>query len=179
MGRRLVATCLVAGALRGACRSWAGRFLRVSLPSRQPLPVPRERADSQRRNHLGKIGPGKPCLPAPRALCVRHWAAVVQSLSHVLLFATSSAVAHQAPPSSSVSGSLLKFTSIKLVMSSSPHPLWPSPLRLNPFSMLSIPFLLIFLHRNSQVTERVVANVLVFPLCDMMILEQLKNVCRP
>ena len=84
----------------------------------------------------------------------------------------------QASLSFTVPRSSLKLTSIKLVMSSNAHPLRPSPLRLNPFSMPSITFLLIFLHRKSQVTERVVSNVLVFPLRDMMILEQLKNVCR-
>ena len=119
-----------------ARRCQAGHFLRVSLPSRQPLPVPGERADSQRRNHLGKIGPGKPCLPAPRAF-VRHWAVVVQSLSHVLLFATSSTVAHQAPPPSSVSGSLLKFTSIESVMLSN-HFILCCPLLLLPLIFPSI-----------------------------------------
>ena len=41
---------------------------------------------------------------------------VVQSLSHVWLFATPWTVAHQAPLSSTISQSLLRFMSIKLVM---------------------------------------------------------------
>ena len=43
---------------------------------------------------------------------------IVLSLSHVWLFATSWTVAHQAPLSSTISRSLLKFMSIELVMPS-------------------------------------------------------------
>ena len=43
---------------------------------------------------------------------------VVQSLSHVRLFVTPQTAAHQAPPSSTISQSLLKFTSIESVMPS-------------------------------------------------------------
>ena len=42
--------------------------------------------------------------------------AVVQLLDHVQLFVTSWTVAHQAPLSSTISQSLLKFMSIELVM---------------------------------------------------------------
>ena len=43
---------------------------------------------------------------------------VVELLSHVPLFVTPWTAAHQAPPSSTISRSLLKFTSIELVMPS-------------------------------------------------------------
>ena len=51
---------------------------------------------------------------------VRHnpFAIVVQSLSHVQLFATAWTIAHQASLSFTISWSLLKLTSIKLVMPS-------------------------------------------------------------
>ena len=92
------------------CRT--GRFLQVSLPSQSPEKglIPRG------ETILGRLGQGSPASQHPRALCVRHWTVVVQSLSHVLLFATSSTVAHQAPPSWAISRSLLKFMSVELVM---------------------------------------------------------------
>ena len=68
VGRRLVATCWVAGALRRVCRPCTEMPDWAIPPSQPSLPVPGERADSQRRNHLGKIRPGKPCLPAPQGL---------------------------------------------------------------------------------------------------------------
>ena len=46
---------------------------------------------------------------------------VVQSLSHVLLFVTPWTAAHQAPLSSTISRSLLKFMSIESVMPSNHH----------------------------------------------------------
>ena len=58
--------------------------------------------------------------------------AVVQLLDHVQLFVTSWTVAHQAPLSSTISQSLLKFMSIELMMLSNhlilcqPLPLLPS-----------------------------------------------------
>ena len=57
--------------------------------------------------------------------------AVVQSLSHVCLFATSWTTACQAPLSSTISQSLLKFMSIKLVMLSN-HLILCHPLLLLP-----------------------------------------------
>ena len=52
---------------------------------------------------------------------------VVQSLSRVQLFATPLTAAHQAPLSSTISWSLLKFTSIELVMPSNHLSLWEAP----------------------------------------------------
>ena len=49
---------------------------------------------------------------------VKMYFFVVQSLSHVQLFATSWTVAHQASPSFTISWSLLKLISIELMMSS-------------------------------------------------------------
>ena len=56
---------------------------------------------------------------------------VVQSLSHVWLFATPWTAAHQASLSFTISGSLLKFTSIESVMPSNHHILCSPLLRLH------------------------------------------------
>ena len=113
------------------CRT--GRFLQVSLPSQSPEKglIPRG------ETILGRLGQGSPASQHPRALCVRHWTVVVQSLSHVLLFATSSTVAHQAPPSWAISRSLLKFMSVKSVMLSN-HLILCCPLLLLPLIFPSI-----------------------------------------
>ena len=69
-----------------------------------------------------------PCPPDGEGVAV----VVVQSLSHVWFFAAPWTAANQAPLSSAISQSLLKFTSIELVMLSShlilycPLLLWPS-----------------------------------------------------
>jgi len=60
-----------------------------------------------------------------------HCVVVVQSLSHARLFATPWTAEHQASPSFTVSQSLLKFTSIKLVMLSN-HLILCCPLLLLP-----------------------------------------------
>ena len=116
VGRSLVATCWVAGALRGACRSCTEMPDWAIPPSQPSLPVPKERADSQRRNHLGKIGPRKPCLPAPQGLVCEALGGCCPVAKSCQLFATSSTVAHQAPPSCAISRSLLEFMSIESVM---------------------------------------------------------------
>ena len=71
-------------------------------------------------------------------------AIAAQSLSFVLQFATSQTVAHQAPLSSAISRSLLKFMSIESVMPSNPlilcHPLLLPPIlpSIRVFSNVSI-----------------------------------------
>ena len=60
-----------------------------------------------------------------------HKIVVVQSLSHVLLFATSRTVEWQAPLSSPISWSLLRFMSVESVMLSNlTHPLLPLSLNI-------------------------------------------------
>ena len=60
-----------------------------------------------------------------------HKIVVVQSLSHVLPFATSWTVACQAPLSSTISWSLLRFMSVESVMLSNlTHPLLPLSLNI-------------------------------------------------
>ena len=63
-----------------------------------------------------------------------YFAVVVQSLSHVRLFATPWTAAHQAPLSSTISWSLFKFVSIELVMLSNRLILCQSPSQLKSVS---------------------------------------------
>lgn len=128
-------------------RWWPGRSVATVAPASSRVPL----LDSDLHAHPQPLG-SIPC-------CCCCWL-----LSHVQLCWPPWTLQHTGLPCPfTVPRSSLKLTSIKLVMSSNPHPLRPSPLRLNPFSMPSITFLLIFLHRKSQVTERVVANVLISP----------------
>ena len=64
-----------------------------------------------------------PCIPGINPTW--SWCVVVQSPSHIQLFATPWTAACQAPLSSPISQSLLKLMSTELVMLSNPHPLLP------------------------------------------------------